>query len=243
MLTTPDGKLDPSKINTTSVRSELSSYHNGDALQKASSDVLGYLVAAHIIVPSKSGSAVVGMDSALPTSAVVPHVVRFVQERLQRDAIQPAPGADPIDLALGLGVNHWLNLTPEEFRRAANPPAAPAAPLTRAVTPADLTVLDSELRRRGQVVLQGPPGVGKTYQAMCYLDWSASMRRAESQVTKLLLDLPSHERTPGRLAQRVVELGLTAVWDIVQFHPSYGYEDFVRTLVPQPTNNGVDVQV
>lgn len=238
-LTTADGKLDPSKINRSVVEAELRSYHAGDALTKASSNVLGYLVAAHIIDPLKHGSSIVGIAAELPTSAVVPYVVRFVAERLRSLAIEPAPGADPIDLAVGIGVNHWLNLTAAEFRRAATPPAASAAPPARAALPGELATLDAELRRRGQVVLQGPPGVGKTYQAMRYLDWSASGRRHEAQATRLLLDLPSHERTPGRLAQRVVELGLTAVWDIVQFHPSYGYEDFVRTLVPVPVENGV----
>ena len=61
------------------------------------------------------------------------------------------------------------------------------------------------LRQFKQVIFYGPPGTGKTYQAKATLKNMLSMENdsefSESQGNQ---------------------------WDIVQFHPSYNYEDFVR---------------
>jgi 5-methylcytosine-specific restriction enzyme B len=136
-------------------------------------------------------------------------------------------------------VSARLNLTKEEFRRAAKGGLEAVAAPVRAQAPGRLLQVDQELRRRGQVVLQGAPGVGKTYVALQYVDWLTVNRRTDSQVSAILRELPSHEHTPESVAQVALSRGLTAIWDIAQFHPSYGYEDFVRTLAPQPVPNGV----
>ena len=60
------------------------------------------------------------------------------------------------------------------------------------------------LKQFGQIILCGPPGTGKTYSA--------------KQILMELLNV-KNEKALG---------GLRAYWDIVQFHPSYNYEDFVR---------------
>ena len=59
------------------------------------------------------------------------------------------------------------------------------------------------LRRKKNLILQGPPGVGKTY------------------VAKRLAFLLMGERADDRV-------------ELVQFHPSYTYEQFVRGYVPEP---------
>lgn len=66
-----------------------------------------------------------------------------------------------------------------------------------------------------QVILFGPPGTGKTYSAM--------------RVLKKLL------RESGAELQK--RKGDT--WDIVQFHPSYNYEDFVRGIRVKTENEQV----
>lgn len=237
-LTTPEGKLIPERINATTVQASLETVKNA-VNSKDVSNVLGYMEQAHLIRPQKHGSSIVGVEELLPTSGVVPSVVTLVRERAPRIGLRPPAGADPVDLALGLGINHWVNLTPGEFRRAANPPASPATPVGRAAPPSDLQILDDELRRRGQVVLQGAPGVGKTYEAVRYVNWASAGSQDASHLSSLLSVLPSHERTPRQVAEAVITQGLTAVWDLVQFHPSYGYEDFVRTLAPRPRSSGM----
>lgn len=241
-ITDRQGKLIPERVNKPSVEQALQPFLGSDAkgLGKSASNVLGYLEQAHIINPLKEGSSITGMSTALPTSSVVPHLLRFLQERLDSLKLAPPEGSDPVDLALGLGLNHWVNLTPDEFRRAAalTPPATAVSRRGR-LDGQLLLVIDNELRRRGQVVLQGPPGVGKTHEAMRYVDWATAERRTDGHVQRILDQLPSHERTPARVADEVIRLGLPAAWDIVQFHPSYGYEDFVRTLAPRPGPSGV----
>lgn len=240
-ITDRDGKLIPEKVNKASVEQELRPILGADAsaLSKSSSNVLGYLEQAHIINPVKQGSSIVGMSKALPTSDVVPHLLRFMQQRIGRLHLAPPSGSDPVDLALGLGLNHWVNLTPDEFRNAAAPTPTAKSVSTRGARSGLLLIVDDELRRRGQVVLQGPPGVGKTHEAMRYVDWATAERRTDGHIQRILDQLPSHERTPERVADEVIRQGLPAAWDIVQFHPSYGYEDFVRTLAPRPGPTGV----
>ena len=83
------------------------------------------------------------------------------------------------------------------------------------------------LKGRGQVILQGPPGTGKTYLA----------RQATARILGASADeIAAPDTLDEFLAQHQVqsksELPPEAVgaWDIVQFHPSYNYEDFVRGI-------------
>lgn len=81
-----------------------------------------------------------------------------------------------------------------------------------------------------QVILQGPPGSGKTYLAERVVQFVAGTR----------------DVTPYRLAKlRDSEMlvNVPVIWEVVQFHPSYCYEDFVRGLVTEPTEGGVVFQV
>src|SRR5690606_6387362 len=64
-----------------------------------------------------------------------------------------------------------------------------------------------------QIILQGPPGTGKTRLAK------------EIAAKQLLLD-------------DVEKLKNSDKFKIIQFHPSYSYEDFVRGIVTQPTVDG-----
>ncbi|MFE1549310.1 McrB family protein [Streptomyces sp. NPDC058718] len=91
----------------------------------------------------------------------------------------------------------------------------------------DLQRIDDALERRGQAVLFGPPGTGKTYHALRY---------AVRRLGELSDDLPGVDplAEPGTPAFRTTLDALTTSGRLtmVTFHPSYGYEDFVEGLRP-----------
>lgn len=93
------------------------------------------------------------------------------------------------------------------------------------VEPNDIANLARE--GRGQLILQGPPGTGKTYlarQAAALLlgahdDTITDVVRLKNFLASHLLsaDDPLLDQASG-------------YWEIVQFHPSFSYEDFVRGI-------------
>ena len=66
------------------------------------------------------------------------------------------------------------------------------------------TELRELLKQFHQIILYGPPGTGKTYTA--------------KKLLEKLFDIADVKELQGNR------------WDIVQFHPSYNYEDFVRGI-------------
>jgi 5-methylcytosine-specific restriction protein B len=86
------------------------------------------------------------------------------------------------------------------------------------LTADDLIEIESLLHHKKQIILEGPPGSGKTYLARLY--------------ARYLAGLP----LTGDPDPQV---------EIVQFHQSYGYEDFVAGIRPRTTPEGTiryDVQ-
>lgn len=69
------------------------------------------------------------------------------------------------------------------------------------------------LRYKKQIILQGPPGTGKTREAKL--------------IAKEMLNL-----------QDVKDLEGNDQFKLIQFHPSYTYEDFVRGIVSKPNEDG-----
>ena len=74
------------------------------------------------------------------------------------------------------------------------------------------TIIDL-LHYKHQIILQGPPGTGKTREAKC--------------IAKQLLGLNDNDSLEGN-----------EQFKLIQFHPSYSYEDFVRGIVAQPNETG-----
>jgi 5-methylcytosine-specific restriction protein B len=65
-----------------------------------------------------------------------------------------------------------------------------------------------------QLILYGPPGTGKTYEAKEIAKKIVNENQSDSENRK-------------------------GYWDIIQFHPSYNYEDFVRGIQVEPNGNGI----
>jgi 5-methylcytosine-specific restriction protein B len=110
----------------------------------------------------------------------------------------------------------------------------------------ELGQMEQILRLKGQIVLAGPPGVGKTYQAlrlaarMLGLDPEDDEGRKERQLAAILRQNPDLQGDSARLAQAVLSgPPPRGVWDIVQFHSSYTYEDFVRGIQAEPERDGI----
>ena len=69
------------------------------------------------------------------------------------------------------------------------------------------------LHYKHQIILQGPPGTGKTREA--------------KRIAKQLLGLNDNDSLEGN-----------EQFKLIQFHPSYSYEDFVRGIVAKPNEEG-----
>ena len=76
------------------------------------------------------------------------------------------------------------------------------------------------LKHQKQIILQGPPGTGKTYTA-------------KDIAEKMIFG----EVTEDKKEQKK-RLENTEQFKLVQFHPSYSYEDFVRGITAKNNENG-----
>lgn len=82
------------------------------------------------------------------------------------------------------------------------------------------------LKYKHQIILQGPPGTGKTYTAKdlaYYMIFNKAIAVHGSERDELLKSLYKSEQ-----------------FRMVQFHPAYSYEDFVRGISASTTDNKVE---
>lgn len=87
-----------------------------------------------------------------------------------------------------------------------------------------------------QLIFQGPPGTSKTFDSKKFV-----LQQLNPNADCLANDCPSREEIEIELNRFKIssadyanpsesELLNTGGWDIVQFHPAYGYEDFIRGI-------------
>lgn len=78
------------------------------------------------------------------------------------------------------------------------------------------------LMHKGQIVLQGPPGTGKTYTA-------------KDIAEQMLFSKVSEDKK-----QQKNLLESTDQFKLIQFHPAYSYEDFVRGIVAESKGEAIE---
>jgi len=77
------------------------------------------------------------------------------------------------------------------------------------------------LEYKKQIILQGPPGTGKTYTA------------------KDLAEFMISNEVNSDKEQQAKFINSTAQIEIIQFHPAYTYEDFIRGIVTEPSGDKI----
>ncbi|MGH2657914.1 MAG: McrB family protein, partial [Actinomycetota bacterium] len=108
-------------------------------------------------------------------------------------------------------------------------------PVTRAPMDPRFSEVAAALERKGQVILYGPPGTGKTYVARRFCVWWLLRGERPADAAATLSD-------PEALARLETDLSTStptkpARLNILTFHPSYSYEDFIEGFRPAPTTD------
>lgn len=93
-----------------------------------------------------------------------------------------------------------------------------------------------------QMIFQGPPGTSKTFESKKFVLSQLDGAWADANMTQEQI---SNGLEPYKLTQEDYDNPaesskiLTGGWDLVQFHPSYGYEDFIRGIEVSATDSGL----
>ncbi len=156
-----------------------------------------------------------------------------------------------------VGRRLWETIEAGRGRRAGTGPPADAG--ARRI-PADVTEVLDALTRKGQVILSGPPGTGKTRLALnvalALTGNAEAIETPEAErnaAIRRLLDTAPADAVPpagpaavappaGTATARAVPAVSTV--SLVTFHPSYGYEDFIEGFKPVPSaSSGLSLQL
>lgn len=88
----------------------------------------------------------------------------------------------------------------------------------------DILEIKSILLSKKQIILQGPPGTGKTYTAKDL---------AEQMIFSSVSDDKERQK-------ELLETESKGQFKLIQFHPAYSYEDFVRGIVAESKGNQIE---
>jgi 5-methylcytosine-specific restriction enzyme B len=114
----------------------------------------------------------------------------------------------------------------EAERHAFTPPAT--TPLSSSRTDKLVEAIGRHLSDAKNVILQGPPGTGKTYLSTEVVRWFGNgVAVAELPKSRFSALLATRGGVDSMMKEQ--ELG-PVVWERIQLHPSYSYDDFVRGM-------------
>jgi 5-methylcytosine-specific restriction protein B len=143
-----------------------------------------------------------------------------------------------VDSNIALKLAQAFNVPLEDVQR-------PPGPTTMTkVGSLDISDLISALSKCPNVVLQGPPGTGKSSLALELIRASVAhseFNAEECRYSNLLAAAKgdfSALGTAGSVAQKT-----PVVWEMVQLHPAYGYDDLVRRVVPTSSSGSLQFVV
>jgi hypothetical protein len=121
-------------------------------------------------------------------------------------------------------------------RPAPEPKLAPEPPLPDDPLERLLGHAEQILQVVPQIILQGPPGTGKTYAA----------KRLAARLLGIGAPAVDEEesKTTGEFhAARFSEERNGGCWELVQFHPAYAYDDFVRGIQADTVEGSISYKV
>lgn len=98
--------------------------------------------------------------------------------------------------------------------------------------------LENSLKRRGQVILCGPPGTGKTYMARRAAVWLLEGGSGSQDANALLADEDALAVRDEALSKPPADPKAAARLTRATFHPSYTYEDFLEGFRPRQSETG-----
>lgn len=131
-LTDGDGKLIADRFNADRLESAVErALPENTGTRKPATNILSYLRDSGLVEPITHGGTIVGISRTHDTAPFVRDAVRYILFRLQHLEERYPVDLDDASVALAVKANHWLNLTPEEWRAAYEgipPDVVPHAP-------------------------------------------------------------------------------------------------------------------
>lgn len=113
----------------------------------------------------------------------------------------------------------------------------------------DMKNISDLLETHKQIILYGVPGTGKTYSAKKVVyDWikklknsnnneeNADNNKDKEDINKIIE--PYRIKNFKKSENNEINSDKNIVWDIVQFHPNYSYQDFIGGIAPKVDNGG-----
>jgi len=192
-------------------------------------------------------------------------VFRFLFEIKKDDVVVAGDGNSAVSIGTDIGKYYYLNegkeswphRRPIKWRNLKNSLTVPIRGTLREIhqeniiseikSQMEIRIAPSEddmiknltklLESRHQIILAGPPGTSKTFMAFQLINMLGD-RNYDGIADPLEMIFQGKYRQFDPLKSDLQ--GVEVVWDIVQFHPSYGYEDFVSGIEANSKNGALN---